>query len=266
MSRGEQPGFQVTIPQAKQKDVVSAYDKVLEQNTKSVAREISGELVSYGVVNKNLSDKPFIVYAKFLEITEGVVMTVFVSEDSLNFISDKSESDKVDVIKKTLHDFAANEYRKAVTKHLQAEKDVLKRLNDELEDMLSDENSNIKGISSRQREIENDKIKLEQNRSAQAAKAEQIASQQRMIDNIDNKESPESALATKNLKAFQGDKRSLDKEAAKTGRNIDNNGEEIRELQHKNEELKRQQEDIKNKIAEQEKYIAAIEKELNGIH
>lgn len=265
MSRGEQPGFQVNIPEVKAKDVQSGYERHLEQNSKASAKMINGELVSYGVVNKAFSNKPFIVYTKFLETVEGVVMTVFITEDSLNFLNDKSESDKVEVAKKTIHDFAADQYRKAVGRRLDHEKDKLKDMKGDLESMISHESSNMKSISSRQREIENDKLKIEQNKSAQVAKADQVASQQRMIDNIGNKESPEYVLATKNLKTYQNDKRSLEKTAEKLGRNIDNNNEDIREYEHKNEELKRQQEDMKIKIGQQEKYVSTVETELNGI-
>ena len=100
MSRGEQPGFQVTIPEGKLKDITSAYKKQLEQNTKVDAKDIAGELVSYGVVNKNFSPKPFTVFSKFLETPDGVDMTVFVSEDSLNFVSENSDADKLVALKK----------------------------------------------------------------------------------------------------------------------------------------------------------------------
>src|SRR5215207_9776326 len=84
MSRGEQPGFQTTIPEGKLKDITSAYKKQLEENNKIDAREIAGELVTYGAVNKNFSNNPFTVFSKFLETPEGVDMTVFVTEDSLS--------------------------------------------------------------------------------------------------------------------------------------------------------------------------------------
>src|SRR4030095_8978603 len=64
MSRGMQPGFVVNIPEAKMVDVRSAYEKVLEDNTRAKAKEINTELVSYGVVNKDILPNPFIVYAK----------------------------------------------------------------------------------------------------------------------------------------------------------------------------------------------------------
>ena len=63
MSRGEQPGFQVTIPEGKLKDITSAYKKQLEQNTKIDAREIAVELVTYGAVNKNFSSTPFPIFS-----------------------------------------------------------------------------------------------------------------------------------------------------------------------------------------------------------
>src|SRR5215203_5303868 len=132
MSRGEQAGYQVTIPEGKLKDIMSAYRKQLEQNTKVDAKEIGGELVSYGVMNKNFSSKPFTVFSKFLETPEGVDMTVFVTEDSSNFVSQSSDADKVTALKKSVHDFAVTEYKKIVTKKFEVENGKLNQLKKDL--------------------------------------------------------------------------------------------------------------------------------------
>src|SRR5918993_3849239 len=163
MSRGEQPGFQVTIPGGKFKDITSAYKKQLEQNTKVDAKDIAGELVSYGVVNKNFSSKPFTVFSKFLETPEGVDMTVFVTEDSVNFVSTNSDVDKLTALKKSVHDFAVTEYRKIVSKRLEVENDKLNQLRKDLANKVEDESDNIKDISKKQQEIENFTSKIESN-------------------------------------------------------------------------------------------------------
>jgi len=206
MSRGLQPGYMVNIPEAKIKDIRSAYEKRLEENTKVNAKEVEAELVNYGAVNKNFSEHPFIIYARLVETIEGVELTAFVTEDSLNFLNESSSPDKVAALKKSLHDFSVEEYKKVASKQLEAENDKLNELKKTLDSQISDENSNTKSIGSKQREIENYKSKIETNKTQQAAKTDQIASQKKLADGIADKNTPEYSLAAKNLKKYEGEK------------------------------------------------------------
>ena len=265
MSRGEQPGFYVSIPEGKSRDVISSYKKRFELNPKATTKEIEGEFITYGVVNKEFSPGAFIIYSKIVETAEGVEMTVFVTEDSLTFMGENSDGDKVNKIKKTVLDFAVNEYRNVITRKLEVENDKLKQLRKDLDKQIDAENSNLKDISSKQREIENYKSKIVENKSALAAKTDQISRQQKMIENISDKNSPEHELASKNLKNYQSDKKSMEKETEKMERSIDDNEAEIRELERNNEELKKQQSDSKEKVTAQEAVVDAVEQELSGI-
>jgi len=265
MSRGEQTGFQVSIPEGKLKDITSAYKKQLETNTKVDVKENGGELVTTGAVNKNFSDKPFTVYSKFLETPEGVDMTVFVSEDNENFISDDSDADKLTALKKSIRDFAVTEYKEIVNEKLDVENDKLKDLKKDLENLVEDESDNIKDISKKQREIENYTTKIETNKTLQASKTEQVTRQQNTVSEISDKKSPEYKLATTNLKEYQSERKSLEKDAEKMGREIDDNKADINKLEKKNEELKKQQATAQEKVDAQDKVVKAIEEELAGI-
>ena len=265
MSRGEQQGFQVSIPEGKLKDITSAYKKQLETNTKVDVKENGGELVTTGAVNKNFSDKPFTVYSKFLETPEGVDMTVFVSEDNENFISDDSDADKLTALKKSIRDFAVTEYKEIVNEKLDVENDKLKDLKKDLENLVEDESDNIKDISKKQREIENYTTKIETNKTLQASKTEQVTRQQSTVIEISDKKSPEYKLATTNLKEYQSERKSLEKDAEKMGREIDDNKADINKLEKKNEELKKQQATAQEKVDAQDKVVKAIEEELAGI-
>lgn len=265
MSRGEQPGFQVSIPEAKVKDVIADYKKQLQANTKIDAKEINGELVSNGVVNKNFSQQPFNVYSKFLETTEGVDVTVFFSEDNQTFLNDSADADKVIAAKKSVHDFAVTEYKKIVNQKLEVQNDKLKDLQKNLEGLAEDEADNVKDIGKKQREIETYTSKIESNKAAQASKAEQVDRQQSTANEISDKKSPEYKLAVKNLKDYQNEGKSLGKDSEKMAREIDKNKAEIKELEAKNEELQKQQVSAKEKVDAQAQVVKAIEEELAGI-
>ncbi len=265
MSRGEQPGFYVMIPEGKLKEVKSAYKKQLQLNTKAGAKEIEGEIINYGVVNKNFSVKPFIVYSKFLETNEGIDMTVFVSEDSLTFLSETSDVDKVTALKKSLRDFAVNEYKKNVARNLEAENAELKEIKKQLENNMKDENQNIETIGKNQREIENYESKMEANKAAQTSKTEQINNQQSTVSAIKDKKSIDYEQESKTLKNYKSDLKDLENSLDKLGKTVDKNKTEIRELEQKNETLKKQQTDFNTKIEAQEQVVKTIEKELNEI-
>ncbi|MEO8149128.1 MAG: hypothetical protein ABI723_15895 [Bacteroidia bacterium] len=265
MSRGMQAGYMVNIPEAKLKEVNPALKKQLEENTKANAKEINGEMVTYEAVNKNFSLKPFIIYSKLLETTDGVELTAFVTEDSLTFLDENGEADKVAALKKSLHDFAAAEYKKVVTKQLNVENGKLSDLKKTLDGQVKDENDNTKEISKKQREIESSKSKIEANKVQQASKAEQVGNQQKMVDGISDKKSPEYNLAGKNLKKYVGEGKDLEKDAEKLARSIDDNNAEIKELELKNENVKKQQADTKQKIEAQETAVKNVTDILNGI-
>ena len=265
MSRGQQPGYMVNIPEAKVADVKPSYKKRLDENTKADSKEINGELINYGVVNKNFSMSTFIVYAKMVETIDGVELTAFVSEDSLNFINESSAPEKVAALKQSLHEFAVAEYKKVVTKQLNAENVKLNELKKTLDDQVSEENKNTKEISEKQREIDSYKAKIEESKADQAASTEQIGKQQQMLEKIGDKNSPEYGLASKNLKKHEGEKRDHIKSEEKLHRNIDDTNTEIRNLQNENEDLKKQQEDTKQKIAAQQTVLSGVENKFNGI-
>src|SRR5215204_1845629 len=252
MSRGEQSGYQVMIPEGNLKDIMSAYRKQLEQNTKVDAKEMGGELVSYGVMNKNFSSKPFTVFSTFLETPEGVDMTVFVTEDSVNFIGEKSQREKLTALKKSVRDFAVTEYKKITSKKLKVETDKLNKLKKDLANNMEDESDNMKDIGKKEREIENYTVKIESNRSAQYSITDQISRQQYKVNDINDKKSSEYQQASKNLKTYQGEKKSMEKETEKMGRKIDDNKGDILELEYKNEELKKLKDDLKEKVEAQE--------------
>lgn len=265
MSRGMQPGYMVNIPEATVKDVSAAYKKQLEDNTKASAKSIDNELVIYGAVNKNFSANPFIIYSKMLETTDGIELTIYVTEDSLKFIGEDSDPDKVAALKKTLHDFAASQYKMVVNKQLAVENKKLLDLKETLEDQMDDENENLKDIKQNQRNIENYQSKIESNKTQQASKIEQIDKQQKLADGISDKKSPEYNLATKNLKKYQDEKKSLEKESEKYSRSIDDENTEIKELEHKNEDIKKQQATTNQKIEAQDIVVKNMEAVINGI-
>ena len=152
-----------------------------------------------------------------------------------------------------------------MTQKWEVENDKLKSLKKELEKKVSEEGDNIKDISKKEREIESFTAKIESNKNAMVSKADQVNRQQYTVNEISDKKSSEYQLAAKNLKNYQGEKKSLEKETEKMGRKIDDNRADIKELEFKNEELKKQQAALREKVDAQEAVVKAIEEELNGI-
>lgn len=266
MSHGIQPGFMVNVPEGKLKDVGPALEKKLEENTKASVKEVVDEMVIYGAYNKNFSSKPYIAYAKLLETTEGVEVNAFITEDSITFISDTGDADKVAAIKKFLHDFGVEEYKKVIGKQLKIETEKADDLKKTLEKQMKEENENTQDIGKKQREIENYNSQIEANKVKQSTKDEQVGAQQKLIDGISDKKSPEYNLGAKNLKKYEGEKKALQKDAEKLARNIEENQAEIKLLEQKNEDQKKQQEDTKKKIDEQSEVVKGVETILKGIN
>lgn len=265
MSYGITPGFMVNIPEAKLKEITPQVKKYLEEGSKARAKETDGEMVIYGAVNKNFSSKPYNAYTKMLETTDGIELTLFVTEDSITFISDSSEADKVAAIKKSLYDFAINSYKGNVEKQLKAETEKVSELKKTLEKQMNKENDNIEDIGKKQREIEKYNTRIEENKGKIKAKNEQVLKQKDLVDRIDDKKSPEHSLAVKNLKNYEGEKRDLEKESEKMARNIEDNKADIKMLEHKNDGIRKEQDDTKQKIEAQSQVVKNVEGILNGV-
>ncbi|HRI41142.1 MAG TPA: hypothetical protein PLW54_05620, partial [Bacteroidia bacterium] len=87
MSRGEQPGFAIRIPQAKPKELGSGWKKyVRSQSKNSVSLEGNEWIMNRGPV-KGLGEDSLISYARFREEAGATLGEFFIGTDDQNFFT-----------------------------------------------------------------------------------------------------------------------------------------------------------------------------------
>lgn len=89
MSKGTQTGFQVVVPQITLIEAEKQWLKYVATGTKVKATAVNGENIQPGAVNPNVSPKPFTIYSKLLETTEGVRITAWLTENDTIFFRNK---------------------------------------------------------------------------------------------------------------------------------------------------------------------------------
>ena len=173
MSQGVKNSYVTLIPQAKGKDVTSDWKKYIKKDSKGKVDENNGEIFIIGGTIKNVSNQPLNIYARVLETTEGVQLTVWISEGGV-FLSSVGNPDKSVAIQKYLHDFGVQQYKDAVKQQLEAEQKKQKELEKVYEGFVKDQKKAESNIISHNKDIEKlqNKIK-EENENIQKAQVNQ---------------------------------------------------------------------------------------------
>ena len=173
MSQGVKNSYVTLIPQAKGKDVTSDWKKYIKKDSKGKVDDNNGEIFIIGGTIKNVSNQPLNIYARVLETTEGVQLTVWISEGGV-FLSTVANPDKSVAIQKFLHDFGVKQYKDAVKDQLEAEQKKQKELEKVYEGYVKDQKKAENNIVSHNKEIEKlqNKIK-EENENIQKAQLNQ---------------------------------------------------------------------------------------------
>ena len=123
MSKDAQHSFIVEIPQTTLKDVEKDWVRYVGEGSKGRAVVVDGVHHQSGAFNGNISAYAFNIHSKLLEASEGVRLTVWISQDNSTFTPKDSSSGYDLAVQKYVRDFAIREYRQAVQRELKAEQD-----------------------------------------------------------------------------------------------------------------------------------------------
>ncbi len=264
MSKGTQTSYQVTIPQNTFKDVEKDWQKYTGTGSKGKASAVKGENFQPAAVNANVSPAPFNVYSKLLETTEGVRLTVWLTENDTIFISKEVSSDKDLAAQKYVRDFAVQEYQNVVKKELEAEQEKQKELEKELQGFIKDEEKSRKKISSNQRSIQRANDAIATNNADIQNTAYKITDSKRMVERTASDENANKG-AKKSLKEVEKNKKKLQKDNESQAKNIDKWNKEIREEERNITDSQQKQAAKKGDIEKQKQKVQEVQTKLDGI-
>lgn len=264
-SKGEQPAYQVLIPEAKLKNVENGWKKKLKAKSKGKLESINGEWIIYGAVDNNIAPDGFNVFSKLLETTEGVILTAWFMRSDSVFISRNTVADKSLAVEKYMRDFAVEEYRQVVQAELNAENKKLSDLESELKQLINTEEKANKKINENERSISRTKSEIRSNEGDQKTKEAEVKKQKGVAESL--KVTPGDAYkeAQKTLKQLEGELKKLVSENEKMHKQIDKMEAEIREEQRNIARSIQEQYQKRADIDKQKKVAKAVEEKLSNI-
>jgi hypothetical protein len=264
-SKGEQPSYQLLVPQAKLKTVETAWKQYLKNKSKGKPEEQNGEWIIYGAVNKNVAPEGFNVFSKLLETTEGVILTAWFMRSDSSFISRETAADKTLAVEKYLHDFAVIAYREAVKDELAEENKKLSALENDLEQLIKDEEKANKKINEAQRSINRTKTEIRTNENDQKLKSDQIAKQKLTVESLKSTPGEAQKKSEKTLKQMENELKKLINANEKLHKQIDKWEKEIREEGRNIEKSKQDQYQKRSDIDKQKFLVKSLTDKLNNI-
>ncbi len=259
-----QVSFATVIPQTNLKEAEKNWLKYLGNGSKGKATVVNGNSLQVGVVNKNVSANPFDVNSKLRETTEGVQLTVWFPENSKVFTSKEQSTGANQAMEKYVRDFGVQEYTRVVQRELKAEQDKLKKLESELARLIKDEEKSIKTVSENERTTEraNDAIATN-NRDIQNS-TDKISGQKY---NVERNAADANAQkgAKKTLGELEDDKKDLQKQNEKQGKQMDSRGKENRAEERSMVSSIEKQAAKTEAIEKQKAVVAEVQAKLNNI-
>jgi len=260
MSKGTNNGYTVIIPQARAKDIISTWKKYIKQGeSKSSMEDLDGEYLAKGTTLVNISPQPMNVYVQIKDMEKSVRLTAYFTEDDSNFISSASNPEKGKAAENYVRNYAQNQYRLAVERELESEKEKLADMEKEKEDLIKANEKSDKAIGDNERKIEHAKTEIEANTAAQGRRRSDVSGQKEIV-RITTPKTETYDLEEKKLHNLEKELKSLEKDNKNMHDDIDgwkNDNSQMKRNIEKNEELIKEKKDAIEKQKDLVKEVQA---------
>jgi hypothetical protein len=182
MSQGYNHCLTVFIPDVREKDVERDFGKYMKQfDTKGDATK--GEYFFHNAVMKQLSDDPVEVYSIVLPQEGGVLLQAFFNLGGV-YLDSKNNSDKLEIARRIIHDFAKDEAAQAVLAQVNAAQRLFQEKSSEQSDLVRQNETLHKKIKDCEQTIKDSEQGIKQNEKQQEVKQREIESQQKVVEEL----------------------------------------------------------------------------------
>lgn len=187
MSKGQQTGFEVIIPEADKKSVDENWIKLMKRYKAKVSSskksvEIFSDNANIPVVSENTVD----IYSISQQLTNGVQFVVFVDLGGA-FVSSAQYSLAFNAFEAVLRQFAIDELKRTVDRQIAEEEKALKALEKELGSLQKEKDNHIKEIERCRAIIAQREQDIVNNDNNQATKSQQIELQKLILSTVQQK-------------------------------------------------------------------------------
>ncbi len=266
MSKGTHTAFVVDIPQARVKDVVSAWKKYIKrgETKSSVESNDDNEFQIIGTQIVNISPQPMNVYALIKEAEKAVRLTAFFTEDDSVFVSSKVSEEKAQAASMLMKDFARAQYRLAVERELDNENKELKKLENEKGDLINAVEKSNKNINEYERKIDRAKTDIETNSTEQSKLRAEAANQKEVVRSTTPKTETYD-LEEKKLNALEKELKKSEKQGENLHSDIDGWNSDIRSEKRNIEKNEDQEKEKKESISKQKDHVKQVKEKMENI-
>ncbi len=185
LSMGERTGYEVSLGDKSEKDVIKALKIWVNDIQKKVAVDETGkhEFKATNITAPTLSENPSNIYFLFTSEKDELIVTGFFEVNGA-FVSSTTNPDKVKACETLMQKFAYRIEKIAIEEKVNAERKILEQRNDE-QTSLEKKNKQLNDqITEWEESIKKAKTDLEANAKNQEAKKAEIATQQKKLDEI----------------------------------------------------------------------------------
>ena len=269
LSIGNQPTYQISIPDANLESVKKDWMKLIRQNTKSKIEETGSEMNITGTLIKEIYHEPFNIYSALIGTDSAAKLVAAFEIDSVFFSADEAnkniQNEKTgNAIKNFIREFAVNQYKIAVQVQVDKEEKNLSKLNKEFESLSKQVESDRKDIKGNEQSIKNSQDAIATYEKDNERKITEINAKKEAIADI--KDSPEmQKTAKEELKNLEKEKKSVENSLEKEQKNIVKYQTNIDELDRAVENNLKLIEEKKIEITNQETVVKQVTNTLNGI-
>jgi hypothetical protein len=261
MSKGDQPGIMLDIPEVTVDDIQRDLEKSIKSKTKSKFVKVGNETSIQETIIKEISENPLNVFVLTTPLDSGARIITFMAEGE-TFIDEASGS-KYDKMKTFVRDFGISAYREAVANQIRSEEKVLKDLEGDL-DKLKKENEKLHAdIKDNETTILNSEVDIKANARQQEAKDEEIIQQKKLVSSIKDKDLRKEE--NKKVNSLEKEKDDLRDALGSLNRKIIKSRANIEELEDKVKVNLQEQDLMKKKVVDQRALLKGLEAKLDSI-
>jgi hypothetical protein len=160
MSKGENPGIQMDIPEVSVEDIQRDLEKRIKNKTKSKFVKTGSETSIENTVIKEIGDDPVNVYVQVTSLDSGARVTAFI-EDQNKFIGE--DNDKYNLMSSFIRDFGAKAYHEKVEGHIKSENKILSDLEGDLNKLRKQNEKMQSNIIENESTITNSEVDIKSN-------------------------------------------------------------------------------------------------------
>jgi hypothetical protein len=187
MSKGQQTGFEVIIPEADKKSVDDNWGKLMKRyKAKVITSKKSVEMFSDNAMIPVVSENTVDIYSISQQLANGVQFVVFVDLGGA-FVSSAQYSLAFNAFEAVLRQFAIDELKRTVDRQIDKEDKALKALEKELGSLLKEKENHIKEIERCRAIIAQREQDIVTNDNNQATKNQQIELQRMILSTVQQK-------------------------------------------------------------------------------